>query len=103
MKHYRPCAAALRRISSHRQIFLAGGDEPAIAERVFDPADAIAIKLIGHWADELCPRRHGTFDRTIDILDVEMNGDGRTADGLRAEGSDLRVLVGQHERGNPRS
>src|ERR1700740_3467819 len=78
-----------------------GGDEPAIPEWVLDPADAIAVKLIGHRADEVCPRCHGTLDRTIDILDVEMNGDWRTTDGLRAAGSDLGVLVGQHDAGIP--
>src|SRR5690242_15860816 len=29
----------------HRQVLLVGRDEPAVAERVLDPADAVAVEL----------------------------------------------------------
>src|SRR6516162_548881 len=54
------------------QIFLVRGDEPPIAEGFLDPADAIAVKLIGHRPDELLlppPRRarpHGRRPRHKD-------------------------------------
>src|SRR5271166_286126 len=83
----------------HRQIFLVRGDEPAITERVLDPADAIAVELVGHRPDELCPRRHGALDRAVDVLDIKMDRDRRPADGLRAQRLDLGVLVGQHDAG----
>jgi hypothetical protein len=35
----------------NRQIFLVRGHEPAVPERVLDPADAIAVKLIGYRPD----------------------------------------------------
>jgi len=37
----------------HRQIFLVRGDEPAIAERVLDPADTITVKLVSDRPNEL--------------------------------------------------
>jgi len=75
LKRYRPCAAARRRSLVHRQIFLVRGDEPAIAERVLDPADAMAVKLVSHRPDELRPRRHGALDRAVDVLDVKVDRD----------------------------
>src|SRR5215813_1389860 len=49
----------------HRQILLVGGDEPAIAERILDAADAVAVKLVRHRPDELCPSRNGALDRGV--------------------------------------
>src|ERR1700730_937052 len=83
----------------HRQILLVGRDEPAVAERVLDAADAVAVKLIRYRPAPLCPGRDGALDRSIDIVDVKMDRDRRAADRLRAERLDVGVLVGQHDAG----
>src|SRR5271166_510546 len=94
---------ALRRRSManllDRQILLMRGDEPAIAEWVLDPADAITVKLIGNRPDKLSARCHSARYGVIDVLDIEMDRDWRTADGFRAERLNLGVLVGQHDSG----
>ena len=95
MKRYRACAAPANLLD--RQIFLVGGDEPAIPERVVDPTDPVTVNLIGHRSDELCLSRHRARHRGVDILDIEMYRDRRATDGLRAERLQLGVLVGQHD------
>ena len=57
------------------QILLVGGDEPAMAERIGDAADAIAIELVGHGACERGARSDRLADDGIDILDIEMEAD----------------------------
>src|SRR5260370_14379527 len=78
------------------QILLVRGDEPAMAERVGDAADAIAIELVGHRACERGARGDRLADDGIDILDIEMDADRRAADGRGAERIDLLMLVRQH-------
>jgi hypothetical protein len=59
-----------------RQILLVRGDEPAMAERVGDAANAIAIELVGHRACELGARSDCLANDGVDILDIEMEADG---------------------------
>src|ERR1700730_15526873 len=88
-------SARLRRSAStdlvHRQILLVGRDEPAVAERVLDSADAVAVKLIRYRPAQPCSSRDGALDRGVDIIDVEVDRDRRAADRLGAERLDVRV------------
>ena len=53
------------------QILLVRGDEPAMAERVGDAADSIAIELIGHGACELGARGDRAAE-TVDAVSKEV-------------------------------
>src|SRR5438105_4391096 len=54
------------------EVLLVGGDEPAMAERVGDAADSVAVELIGDRTGQRGACGHGPGDHGIDVLDVEV-------------------------------
>src|SRR4051812_48615001 len=57
-------------------------DEPHVPERVANLACLNARGRVVRGTYERAPRRHGSFDRGIDVVDLEVEADGRAAERL---------------------
>src|SRR5438270_4732311 len=55
-----------------RHIFSMGGNEPLVAERIFDRGIAVAIVLVGWFADRLRACRQGTLVERIHVRNIEV-------------------------------
>src|SRR6185295_20252440 len=81
----------------HRDVLDVRRDMPAVAERIFDCAGAIAIELVLDRAHDLAAGRGRARNRRIDVRHVEMDLQGRAAARLRPEELHRVVLVGEHD------
>src|SRR5262245_52882037 len=80
-----------------RDVFLVRRDMPAVPERIFDGAGAIAVELVLDRAHDLASSRGRARNRRIDVGYVEMDLHGRAAARLRPEELHRFVFVGEHD------
>src|SRR5207237_1733275 len=74
-----------------------GSERPDMAERIGEHAGAVAVKLI---LDRALHRRTGgkrVVELCIDVIEIEKKAHRCTLEGLRAEMSHIRHLVGEHD------
>ena len=91
----------LRGLALHllrRHVFDVRRERPAVAERVFQNGDAVAVELVGQRPLHGGTRRLRALHEGIDIRDVDQQVDRRAAQRLRAAEVHLGELVGQHDR-----
>src|SRR3954468_20323937 len=67
-----------------------------MAERVLELAVAIAPELVGNRHGDLRAGLDRARDETVDVVDVQVNGDRRALERLRPERAPLWHLIGQH-------
>src|SRR5262249_53954753 len=79
-----------------RHIFLAGYDEPDVAERVFQFAAAVAVELVFYRLQYFRPGVVSLANNSVRIFDVKMNLHGCSAERLGAAMAVFQILVGQH-------
>jgi hypothetical protein len=70
---------------------------PLVAERIREQPDAVAEELVRDGSEERGTRRHRARHRPVDIRNVEMDRHRRASDADRAERTEVRILIGEHE------
>src|SRR5215510_6988205 len=80
-----------------RHIFLAGCDEPDVAERVFQFTVAVAVETVLYRLQYFRSGVVSLTDNRIRIFDVKMNFHWRSAERLRAAMAGFWILIGEHD------
>src|SRR5580704_4023755 len=73
-----------------------GRDMPDMSERVFERTEPVAVELVLDWTGQFGPAGDSARGRRIDIREVDVDADRRTANRTRPPRAYLRMLVGQH-------
>src|SRR5215510_8248835 len=79
-----------------RHIFLAGCDEPDVAEWVFQFAAAVAVELVFYRLQYFRPGVVSLADNRVRVFNVKMNLHWGSAERVRTAMAVFRILVGQH-------
>src|SRR5262249_2572333 len=79
-----------------RYIFLAGCDEPDVAERIFQSAVAVAVETVLYRLQYFRSGVISLTDNRIRVFDVKMNFHWRSAERLRAAMAGFWILIGEH-------
>src|SRR5262245_21674431 len=79
-----------------RHVFLAGCDEPDVAERVFQFTAAVAVELVLHWLQYFRPGVVSLANYCVRIFDVNVNLHRCSAERLGAAMPVFQILTCQH-------
>jgi len=82
----------------HRQVLGVAGEAPAVTERVQYGPHAISPEHVVDRHLDLGAGRNRGPERLIDVVDIDVKTDRRTAHGFRAPTGTLRILLAQHHQ-----